>query len=165
MGSTRPNPTHVGCIGLGWTSMMGWVGLNFFDLPWWVGSKNPLNPTQPNPCTPLFQIMPTYLHLKLNTTIRLFFKILDYEISFQDCKFFMCFCYLSNQLIQWGIYNFLLNFGILILCENGTCLFFILNFQIVNQTYLYLCYFVLVSNARICIILLLNIDARINLLT
>ena len=40
MGSTRPNPTHV-----------GWVGSNFFDLPWWVGSKNPLNPTQPNPCT------------------------------------------------------------------------------------------------------------------
>ena len=42
MGSTRPNPTHV-----------GWVGSNFFDLLWWVGSKNPLNPIQPNPCTPL----------------------------------------------------------------------------------------------------------------
>ena len=37
-----------------------WVGLDlcdglcwvkfFFDPPWWVGSKNPLNPTQPDPC-------------------------------------------------------------------------------------------------------------------
>ena len=30
MGSTRPNPTHVGWVGLGWTYVMGWVGLNFF---------------------------------------------------------------------------------------------------------------------------------------
>ena len=41
------NPTHVGWVGLGWTYVMGWIGLNFFE------SKNPLNPTQPNPCTPL----------------------------------------------------------------------------------------------------------------
>ena len=34
---------------------MGWVGLSwiFFDSPWWIGSKNPLNLTQPDPCTPL----------------------------------------------------------------------------------------------------------------
>ena len=30
MGSTRPNPTHVGWVALGWTYVMGWVGLNFF---------------------------------------------------------------------------------------------------------------------------------------
>ena len=42
MGSTRTNTTHV-----------GWVGLKFFfKQPWWVGSKNPFHPTQPNPCTP-----------------------------------------------------------------------------------------------------------------
>jgi len=50
MGSTRPM-----WVGLGSTYVMGWVGfgLNFFDPPWWVGSKNPLNTTQPDPCTPL----------------------------------------------------------------------------------------------------------------
>ena len=49
------------------------------------------------------------MHLKLNTTspqkkkkknkkptIRLFFKILDYEISFQVFKFFICFNSLLN---------------------------------------------------------------------
>ena len=82
MGSTRPNPTHVGCIGLGWTSMMGWVWLNFF-LTYHGGLGQKILSTQPT------MVMPTYLHLKLNTTIRLFFKILDYEISFQDCKFFV----------------------------------------------------------------------------
>ena len=24
------NLTHMGCVGLGWTFVMGWVGLNFF---------------------------------------------------------------------------------------------------------------------------------------
>ena len=33
---------------------MGWVEF-FFDPPWWVGLKNPLNPTQLDPCTPLAQ--------------------------------------------------------------------------------------------------------------
>ena len=33
---------------------------------------------------------------KKNTTIRLFFKILDYEISFQVFKFFICFNSLLN---------------------------------------------------------------------
>ena len=41
--------------GLGWTYVMGWVEF-FFDPPWWVGSKNSLNPTQPDPCTPLVMI-------------------------------------------------------------------------------------------------------------
>ena len=30
MGLTRPNPTHVGWVGLGWTYVIGWVELNFF---------------------------------------------------------------------------------------------------------------------------------------
>ena len=49
MGSTRPNPTHVGCIGLGWTSMMGWVGLNFFlpTMVGWVKKSSQPNPTRP----------------------------------------------------------------------------------------------------------------------
>ena len=33
---TQPDPTHVGWVGLGWTYVMGWVGLNFF-LPTMVG--------------------------------------------------------------------------------------------------------------------------------
>ena len=40
MGSTQPNPIHVGlnpCDGLSW--------IFFFNLPWGVGSKNPLDPT------------------------------------------------------------------------------------------------------------------------
>ena len=46
----QPDP-----CGLGWVGLMWWVGLGwiFFDPLWWVGWKNPLNPTQPNPCTPL----------------------------------------------------------------------------------------------------------------
>ena len=32
---------------------MGWVGLDFFNPPWWVGSKNSLNLTQFDPCIPL----------------------------------------------------------------------------------------------------------------
>ena len=44
MGSTRPNPIHVGS---GWTYVIGRVGLSFF-LPT-VGSKNPLNPTHVPP--------------------------------------------------------------------------------------------------------------------
>ena len=56
------NPTQPDTYGLGWTHM-DWVGLNlcdglswvefFFNPPWWVRSKNPLNPTQLDPCTPL----------------------------------------------------------------------------------------------------------------
>ena len=46
MSSTRPM-----WVGLGWTYVMGWVGLGwiFFYPPWWVGSKNPLNPTHVHP--------------------------------------------------------------------------------------------------------------------
>ena len=36
MGSTQPNSTCMGWIGLGWTYVMGWVELNFF-LPTMVG--------------------------------------------------------------------------------------------------------------------------------
>ena len=44
------NPTHVGRVGLDLCDGLGWVGLNFFfDPPWWVGSKNPINPTHAHP--------------------------------------------------------------------------------------------------------------------
>ena len=44
-------------VGLGWVGLdlcygLGWVEF-FFDPPWWVGSKNPLNQTQPDSYTPL----------------------------------------------------------------------------------------------------------------
>ena len=48
------NPTQPNPYGLGWTYVMGWVGLNFFDPPWWVGSKNPLNPTHAHPYSNLY---------------------------------------------------------------------------------------------------------------
>ena len=32
MGSTRPNPTHVGWVGLDWTYVMGWVGLGWVEF-------------------------------------------------------------------------------------------------------------------------------------
>ena len=60
MGSTRL--VWVGldsCDGLGWFEF-------FFDPSWWVGSKNPLNLTQPDPCTPLGE---TFSHLKLHRPI------------------------------------------------------------------------------------------------
>ena len=43
------NPCELGWVGLGWTYVMGWVGLNFFDPPWQVGSKNPFNLTHAHP--------------------------------------------------------------------------------------------------------------------
>ena len=46
MGSTRPNPTHVGWVRLGWTYVMGWV--EFFLT--YQGRLGPIIPsTQPNP--------------------------------------------------------------------------------------------------------------------
>ena len=88
MGSTRPNPTHVGWVGSGWTYVMGWVGLNFFfDPPWWVESKNPLNPTQPDPCTPLLQMI--YF---LGRLLRLFL-INDIHL----CKLHLCLVCDSKQ--------------------------------------------------------------------
>ena len=59
MGSTRPNPTHVNWVGLGWTYVMSWVGLNFFwpTMMGWV-KKFP----QPNPTRPMHT--PTKDHLK-----------------------------------------------------------------------------------------------------
>ena len=32
MSSIRPNPTHVGWIGFGWTYVMGWVGLGWVEF-------------------------------------------------------------------------------------------------------------------------------------
>ena len=58
---TQPNPCGLDWIGLGWTYVMGWVGLNFFNPPWWVVSKNPLNSTQPDPCTLLYKKFSTKL--------------------------------------------------------------------------------------------------------
>ena len=50
----QPDP-----CGLGWVGLMWWIGLGwiFFDPPWRVGSKNLLNPTQPDPCTPLVNLI------------------------------------------------------------------------------------------------------------
>ena len=50
---TQPNPIHVGWVGLGWTSIMGQVGLNFFlfhhgGLGWKNSSTQP-KPTYAHP--------------------------------------------------------------------------------------------------------------------
>ena len=49
MGSTRLNPTHVGWVGLGWTYVMGWIGLNFFWLTMvgWVKKFSQPDQTRP----------------------------------------------------------------------------------------------------------------------
>ena len=49
----QPNPTRSKWVGLNPWNGLGWI----FNLSWWVGPKKPLNPTQPNPCTPLMKIM------------------------------------------------------------------------------------------------------------
>ena len=57
MGSTR-----LMWVRLDWVGLMRWVGLGWIEFflthhgGHWVGSKNPLNPTQPNQCTPLINI-------------------------------------------------------------------------------------------------------------
>ena len=61
MGSTRPNPTHMSWVGLMWWVGLGWI---FFNLSWRIGSKNPLNSTQPDPCTPLVTKMGRRFKLK-----------------------------------------------------------------------------------------------------
>ena len=68
MSLTWLNPTHVGWIGLGWVGLMWWVGLSwiFFYPPWWIGSKNPLNPTQPVPCTIL--VIACFFHQPIGQT-------------------------------------------------------------------------------------------------
>ena len=40
MGLTRPNPTHVGWVGLDWTYLMGWVEF-FFTHHDGLGQKIP----------------------------------------------------------------------------------------------------------------------------
>ena len=46
--SHRFNPTHVGWVGLDLCDWLDWVEI-FFNLLWWVGSKNLLNPTHAHP--------------------------------------------------------------------------------------------------------------------
>ena len=61
MDSTQPN---LICV--------GWVELDFFNPPWWVGSKNPLNPTQPEPCTLIYWFEKSEDCLVLKLAITLF---------------------------------------------------------------------------------------------
>ena len=57
MSSIRPNLIHVGWVRLDLCDGLGWIELNFFKPPWWVGLKNLFNPIQPDPLTPLFLII------------------------------------------------------------------------------------------------------------
>ena len=73
--------------------------------------------------------------------------IIDYKINFQDCKFLMCFYFLLNELSNK---LFVILFYIL------GC-WYCVEINLMYLFYLSLCYFVLDSNVRICIILkLLN---------
>jgi len=66
----------------------------------------------------------------LNITIRFFFfKILDYEISFKNFKFFYTFLFFVKLTIPLSIYNFVLYFGMLILCSSETCEFILIKFS------------------------------------
>ena len=60
MGSIQPNPTHMGWVGL---DLSDGVGLNFFDPPWWVGSKKLL--TQPNPTQPMHTPTLSYVFMEM----------------------------------------------------------------------------------------------------
>ena len=57
---------RLGRVGLDLYDGLGWVGLGwiFFDPPWWVGSKNSLNPTRPNPTLtqPYFLFLITHIY-------------------------------------------------------------------------------------------------------
>ena len=71
----------------------------------------------------------------------------NYKINFQDYKFLICFCSLSNEL---SFKSFVILFYIL------GC-WYCVEIKLVYLFYLFLCYFVLYSNVKICIILkLLN---------
>ena len=73
--------------------------------------------------------------------------IIDYKIKFQDCKFLICFYSLSNELSNK---SFVILFYIL------ECWYYV-EIKLMYLFYLSLCYFLLDSNVRICIILkLLN---------
>ena len=92
------------------------------------------------------------MHPKLNTTIRLFFKILDYEISLQDFKIFICF-YSIKLAIQLSICNFIIYFEMLILCSSETCVFVLIRFsngRLVSYVFVLL---IFINNVGICIIL------------
>ena len=55
----QPDPTQPRWVRL------GWVGLNFFNLPSWIKLKNFLNPTQPDPCTLLLDVHAQDFHQKI----------------------------------------------------------------------------------------------------
>ena len=68
---------------------------------------------------------------------------IDYEINFQDCKFLICFYFLTNELSNK---SFVILFYIL-RCR------YCVEIKFVYLFYLFLYYFVLASNVGICIIL------------
>ena len=72
--------------------------------------------------------MSIIVHLKLNTTIRLFFKILDCEISFEVYKFIVYFYSLSKLSNRQFVILFLC-FGTLIMCGSKTCVFVLIRFS------------------------------------
>ena len=73
--------------------------------------------------------------------------IIDYKINFQDYKFLICFYSLSNELS---------NKSFVILIYILGC-WYCVEIKLMRLFYLSLCYFVLVSNVGICLILkLLN---------
>ena len=69
--------------------------------------------------------------------------IIDYKINFEDSKFLICFYSLSNGLSNKSFVIFF------IILECWYCV----EIKLVYLFYLSLCYFVLDSNVRICIIL------------
>ena len=89
MGSTWPNPTHVGWVGLGWTYVMGWVGLNFFwpTMVGWVKKFPQPDPTPPMH-TPTTQDPPSDVGIKKSNTKSDMSRILLFLLSkgpiFQD---------------------------------------------------------------------------------
>ena len=53
MSLTQPNLTYVGWVELDLCDGLGWVEF-FFNPSWWVGLKNPLNPTHAHPYLCMF---------------------------------------------------------------------------------------------------------------
>ena len=72
MGSTRPNPTHVGWVGLGWTYVIGWIGLNFFFLTHHDGLGPKISSTRPMH-TPNFEFSHIFSFFSLFPIYLLFF--------------------------------------------------------------------------------------------
>ena len=118
MSSTRPNPIHVGWVGLGWTYMIGWVGLNFFDPPWWVWSKNLLTmhtlsvgvscnfPYSLTHKSPMSEVSSFYLTVQLprdywKLTLRSLSLSLSLSLNGESRNWFVFFlCSTGNQTIN-----------------------------------------------------------------